>query len=577
MRKTTTLLTVAALLASANLPGRAGAAARRHVDLPERSGPPAAAPAPAGKGLPAMVPARRDALTRALERGAIDEATYALQRALSLFDLDAVRARYGAVARPSGRQATMILRDLVARLGGLGPKELQRARRVLARPDDPSPEPAGAPKYSVPSSTGCTTNFCIHWVDTSDDAPPAGDSDADTIPDYVETVAAVMEEVRAREVQTLGYRAPKPDTTSANNGGDNRFDVYVANIGSDGIYGYCTTDDPNAQPGSGYQYFDMSAFCVLDDDYVEFPNEPLASLQVTAAHEYFHALQFGYDFLEDLWLMEGTAAWMEDEVYDAVNDNYQYLPTSALAAPQVPIDYGDEGFQYGAWLWWRFLTEYLGTSGVKDPLIVRQTWENADAAEPSRRGGSSAPDSYSLEAIFNALEARGLRFRFAFADFAAVNYVADAFYEEGKRYVRVAGYPPERRAKITRTRRNRSGQVILDHLTSFYATYKPGKGVGDRAELRVAVDLPNYGLGPEASIVVLKRSGALKVIALALDSQGNATRRVNFSRSKVFSVTVVLTNASTRFTGCFAAGSPFSCMGIPQDDDQTFAWRVSLT
>ena len=574
MNKTTALLVATGLLATLSRP--AGAA--RRPELPERSGPSVDGRAVEhrAKDPPALVPVRRDALTRALERGAIDEATYALQRALSLFNLDGVRARYGAVARPPGEQATMILRDLVARLGGLSPKELQRARRVLARPDDSAPEPAGAPKYSVPSSRGCTPNFCIHWVDTTDDAPPAGDSDADSIPDYIETVAAVMEEVRAREVRALGYRAPKPDTTSNNNGGDNRFDVYVANIGADGIYGYCTTDDPNAQPGSGYRYFDVSAFCVLDDDYAEFPNEPLSSLRVTAAHEYFHAVQFSYDFLEDLWLMEGTATWIEDEVFDEVNDNYQYLSRSALAAPQVPVDYGDEGFQYGAWLWWRFLTEYLGRSGAKDPLIVRQTWENADAADPSRRGGGQPPDMYSLEAIFNALDARGLRFRFAFADFAAVNYVADAFYEEGESYVRKAGYPPELRAKITRNRRNRSGSVTLDHLTSAYATYKPGRGVGDRARLRVSVDLPNYGLGPEASIVTVKRSGALKVIALELDSQGNAVRTVGFSKSKVFSVTVVVTNASTRFVDCFRANMPYSCMGLPQDDDQVFAWQVTL-
>jgi hypothetical protein len=47
---------------------------------------------------------------------------------------------------------------------------------------------------------------------------------------------------------------------------------------------------------------------VLDDDYStsQFPDPPLVSLDVTAAHEFFHAVQFAYDYFEDSWLMEGT-------------------------------------------------------------------------------------------------------------------------------------------------------------------------------------------------------------------------------------------------------------------------------
>ena len=46
------------------------------------------------------------------------------------------------------------------------------------------------------------------------------------------------------------------------------------------------------------------------------PNSPIENLQFTAAHQFFHAIQFGYDAYEDAWFMEGTAAWIEDEVYD---------------------------------------------------------------------------------------------------------------------------------------------------------------------------------------------------------------------------------------------------------------------
>ena len=53
---------------------------------------------------------------------------------------------------------------------------------------------------------------------------------------------------------------------------------------------------------SGYRYFDFSAYCVLDNDFsaAEFGYpDPTLPLRVTAAHEFFHAIQFAYDLYED--------------------------------------------------------------------------------------------------------------------------------------------------------------------------------------------------------------------------------------------------------------------------------------
>ena len=80
---------------------------------------------------------------------------------------------------------------------------------------------------------------------------------------------------------------------------------------------------------------------MLDNDYAadEFPtNTPIENLQVTIAHEYFHAVQFGYDIAEDPWFLEATAAWVEDIMYDRVDDNLQYLRQSPLRMPRTPMD-----------------------------------------------------------------------------------------------------------------------------------------------------------------------------------------------------------------------------------------------
>src|SRR5690242_18933071 len=114
-----------------------------------------------------------------------------------------------------------------------------------------------------------------------------------------------MQHVWVVEVGTFGYNAPLNDSKGPNN----KLDIDVADIGDEGLYGYCT---PEQQVGGAWAY---SGYCVLDDDYApsEFPtNTPTENLEVTAAHEFFHAIQFAYDAAEDAWMMEGTAAWMED-------------------------------------------------------------------------------------------------------------------------------------------------------------------------------------------------------------------------------------------------------------------------
>ena len=62
----------------------------------------------------------------------------------------------------------------------------------------------------------------------------------------------------------LGYRAPLSDITSNDNGLNAKFDVYLDDLGSDLVYGYCTTDDPNRD---STEIFAVSAYCVLDNDY----------------------------------------------------------------------------------------------------------------------------------------------------------------------------------------------------------------------------------------------------------------------------------------------------------------------
>jgi hypothetical protein len=420
----------------------------------------------------------------------------------------------------------------------------------------------------------CSTDTCVHYVGSTDDAPVMDDDDVSGVPDYVEAVSDVLGDVWAAEVGTLGYRSPKSDETSTNDGGSPLLDVYLADIGDDFLYGYCATDDPNAMPPFTYQYYDVSAYCVIDDDYAfqQFGySDPMDPLQVTVAHEFFHAVQAAYDWYEDAWLMESTATWIEERVYDAINDNRQYLSNSPLAQPLIPLDRSGGLRMYGAWIFWQFLTEYLGGSSP-DPSIVRAVWQRADGSGPTR------PDMYSTQALAAAVGARTIdgthwRLRWAFADFAVWNARPAKYYDEG------ASYPSAAVAKtvtLNRAARSTASTATLDHLTNRFVVVRRGTGLKATARLRITVDGPGDATGPEASVVVVRKSGTASYKVVNLNGSGNGAVTVVFGTT-VGRVVVIMTNASVRYTNCYQNITPFACFGgVPTDQNRTYTFRAAV-
>jgi len=513
-----------------------------------------------------------DSLTRALATGELTPAQYALERAASLFHPGRVAARYGPVARPYPRDATLILRDLVLRIGNLSGADRQRALAILARPTDSTP---GDPdRYSTAEATPvCATHVCVHYVTTTADAVNATDASdgnggsANGIPDYVDDALRVFEsEVWGEEVTTRGFRAPKSDSNSANDGTSasdptgGKFDVYLAEIGDDGLYGYCTTDDPHWFPhyDGSYTHFDASAYCVVDNDFTGFPRTPLENLEVTAAHEFFHAVQFSYDWLEDQWILEATATWMEDEVYDDVNDNLQYLSSGPLGKPGIPLDRSrisqSDFHVYGDWIFFRYLSEKYS------PTLIRTIWTNADAAAGGR-------DDFSIQAVARALSNKG-GFRARFAEFGWRNRVARIAYGEGT----ANSYPQSPLSAsantLSHSNRSKSKSITLKHQANAYYEFKRGSGLSSTAKLTLVLNLPAKSTGAAASVLVFNTNGTVSPATLGITSSGDGTFKIPFG-STVSKVDVVLTNGSTRYKGttCFSGGTPYACGGAKSLDD----------
>jgi hypothetical protein len=134
---------------------------------------------------------------------------------------------------------------------------------------------------------------------------------------------------------------------------------------------------------------------VLHPNYQGFPfnddpdGDVLGALRVTVAHELKHAIQRMYsNWIEDNWL-ELDATWIEDLVYDEVNDyvNIVRLPSSPFTAPQTPLNAGGSG-SYEDCNWEHFQSQKFGAD------FMRQFWE--------RRAVNSEPVMSTYRATFEA-------------------------------------------------------------------------------------------------------------------------------------------------------------------------------
>ncbi|MEA2434287.1 MAG: hypothetical protein QOG54_1744 [Actinomycetota bacterium] len=502
---------------------------------------------------------QRDSLDKALARGRLSESQYNLQRALSFVRPKAVAKRFGPVRTPAVGEATLVLRDLAATFRSLPRSQRSLAQSFFTRPDDGKTEPESAfPKYgSTPSKVFCSLVVCIHWVESGSHAPATTDSDGDLVPDYVEEMSADIEFAWSTETTDFGFATPSGDTGATNGGPDSKLDLYVADI--EDTFGPAYV--PSERTGSVYMVADNNySLSIIPSGASADGPDFIADV---LSHELFHVIQNEYDFYDDRWLIEGSAAWMEDEVYDDLNYFNIRLDSvygrSALSDSRYPVDYGAEGFEYGAALFWRFLGELYGPSaGVQDRTLLRRILEL-----------SADPDPNSLEAVKSAIGERGFKFADDFTLFTVVNYIPEAFYEEGADYLALVGRPTVS-GKATMTKRTSAvgGTFQLDHLSANYITHKPGTGVSSSAKLKVTVDGPPSASSPAATLLVLKQDNTFQVVSIKLDRSGDGSKSVAFGRGTVSSVVLVITNASTRFQ-CFRQ-SPFSCQGLSRDDGKVF-------
>ncbi len=252
--------------------------------------------------------------------------------------------------------------------------------------------------------------FELHYTTSGINAVPTGDANGNSIPDWIEEAGKILDRCYEFEIDTLGYKKPPVDNLN-----DPQIDIYIHNINA---YGFTT---PDSQFVNNDRH--VSSYIELDNDFKGrgFATHGLDALKVTAAHELFHVIQLGYIVRsQDFYFYEMSSVWMEDQVYNSINDYYANLP-DFFNNPDLPLTTYNGAYEYGATVWLHFLSQRHGRK------IVRDIWQDM-------------PNENSLKATNRAIVADGSDFSTEFGTFAIWNYFtgerADTtkYYDEGNHY-----------------------------------------------------------------------------------------------------------------------------------------------
>ncbi|MDD2270837.1 MAG: hypothetical protein PHP95_13335 [Desulfuromonadaceae bacterium] len=232
-------------------------------------------------------------------------------------------------------------------------------------------------------------HFKVHYATSGTDAPPLTDiTGVAGVPDWVETVAVTLENVYS-SYGSLGYQ-PAPTLSGA------PYNIYLRDLAPLNYYGVTTS---GASASSATYPYAVTSWMELDNNYTDdiyHPTtySPVQSLQITAAHEYHHAIQFGYNRYFDAWYAEATSTWLEDELYNNVNQLYTYL-TASLLNTNLSLDISvstTTGGGYGRWLINRYFSETH-----PDQNIVRLFWETLSTR--ASNNGNDIPMSPIIDEV----------------------------------------------------------------------------------------------------------------------------------------------------------------------------------
>lgn len=369
-----------------------------------------------------------------------------------------------------------------------------------------------------PERTLRTQHFAVTWYDDSShpDAPDLSDVDDSGIPDAVERLGAAFEEARSFLVGDSGYEPPPVEGL---------YPIYV-------LQGSVFAE---TRVGPGGEGRSRPSFILVSPAGMA-PSRSSDDVLRTAAHEYFHAIQLGYDAREDSWIREASAAWVEDVITGGSGSNAGYLTWFLPHPRESLLEPGPRS--YGAFLFLQFLVERYGDTS--DVGAVRELWE--DMAVDAAIAG--APDLDSTAAVSAFLARRGATLQEAWGEFLLWQRQLRRF-EHGSTYRGAVGRgvpPPLRTTTVGRESCRlevASAGAPLPPLSGDYFRLRPGRRASGTA-LLTARGTPDAG-----GFAVVRRKGQpAQVRDLLFDENGVAQVEVPFTKGATKAVLAGAGNAA---------------------------------
>ncbi len=252
--------------------------------------------------------------------------------------------------------------------------------------------------------------FKVHYDPTGVNAPTYD----------LDLLAEALDSAYNFEINFLGYGIPpgdsayNPTAPPEDYGGDNRYDVYIGNLGS-GFYGL-TQFEIELEPGSGR----YTSYMMIDNDFFNYFSPGISGARVTVAHEFHHAIQVGnYLFREeDTFFYELTSTSMEEFVFDDINDYYAYIK-SYFNSPGTPLPLTSG---YNSATWNIYLRDNFGYD------IIKRQWE-------------LMPSVNAIIAINNSLFENGSTFTSEFNKYGIWIFFTNFRAVPGMYFEEAANYP----------------------------------------------------------------------------------------------------------------------------------------
>lgn len=298
--------------------------------------------------------------------------------------------------------------DLRLRLNELSPQLKTQAMALLERP---------ARQKSTISPSG---HFTLHYDTAGYQSVPLEDLSKNGTPDYIDSALVIFDHVWDVEINQLGFQPPPAADGSA----IENYHIYFTKSYS--YYGWTT---PDQQISSG-PVNTFTSFIEINANFYQthFYTGGLNALRVTAAHEFNHAIQLGYNLRADeygnyseLFFLEMTSTWLEDYVYEDVNDYYQYLNNFIPNIDKIKFNAAYNNYEYANSLYLHMLEEKFGAR------IVPEIWKAIIQQEV-------------IPAVNSVLQTKGSSFGHAQNDYGCWLYftgersIAGHYFPEGANY-----------------------------------------------------------------------------------------------------------------------------------------------